>query len=117
MAGMPDAVELAGRRRRGIDSLRRAFTGARTRILGAFIILLAASTAVSVVAIRELLLVRTSDRVNASLRQEVEEFRQLARGVDPRTSQPFGDDLERIFSVYEDRNVPGAGEIVLMYSK
>ena len=117
MAGMPDAVELTGRRRRGLEGVRRLFAGARTRILAAFIMLLAASTVVSVVGIRELLLVRTSDRVNASLRQEVDEFRRLARGVDPSTSRPFGDDLERIFSVYRERNVPGAGEIVLMYSE
>ncbi len=117
MAGVPDAVELPGRRRRGLEGARRLFAGARTRILAAFVMLLAASTAVSVIGIRELLLVRTSDRVNASLRQEVDEFRRLARGVDPRTSRPFGDDLERIFSVYKDRNVPGAGEIVLMYSE
>jgi signal transduction histidine kinase len=117
MAGMPEAVPLAERRGRGVDGMRRLFAGARTRILAAFIMLLAASTVVSVIGIRELLLVRTSDRVNASLRQEVDEFRRLARGVDPATSRPFGDDLERIFSVYKARNVPGAGEIVLMYSQ
>ena len=47
---------------------------------------MAFSTVVSVVAIYELLLVRTGDRVNASLRQEVDEFRQLAHGIDPATA-------------------------------
>jgi signal transduction histidine kinase len=97
--------------------LRRALAGARTRILAAFVILLACSTAVSVVAIYELLLVRTSDRVNASLRQEVEEFRQLADGIDPTTGRPFGGDLEGIFRLYRQRNVPGEGEIVVMFSE
>jgi signal transduction histidine kinase len=98
------------------ERLRRALAGARTRILAAFVILLTCSTAVSVIGIYELLLVRTSDRVNASLRQEVEEFRQLANGIDPMSGRPFGDDLEGIFRLYRQRNVPGEGEIVVMFS-
>ena len=43
-------------------SLHGLFGAARTRILGAFIILLAFSTLLSVLAIRQLLLVRTADR-------------------------------------------------------
>ena len=118
MAAVPEALEASdSRRARGAEGVRRLFAGARTRILAAFIMLLAASTAVSVIGIREVLLARTSDRVNASLRQEVDEFRRLARGVDPNTSRPFGDDLEGIFRVYRERNVPGQGEIVLMYSE
>ncbi len=95
--------------------LRRLLAGARTRILAAFVILMAFSTVVSVVAIHELLLVRTSERVNASLRQEIDEFRQLAGGIDPRTGDRFGDDLEGIFRLYRDRNVPGKGETVVMF--
>jgi two-component system OmpR family sensor kinase len=97
--------------------LRRLLGGARTRILAAFVILLAFSTVVSVVAIYELLLVRTGERVNASLRQEVDEFRQLAGGIDPQTGERFGDDLEGIFRLYRARNVPGEGEIVVMFSE
>jgi two-component system OmpR family sensor kinase len=93
--------------------VRRALAGARTRILAAFVVLLAFSTLLSVLAIRELLVVRTSDRVDAALRQEVEEFRQLATGVDPRTGRPFGTHLDRIFTVYFDRNVPATGETVI----
>jgi two-component system, OmpR family, sensor kinase len=102
-------------RARGV--LQRVMAGARTRILAAFVILMSFSTALSVVAIYELLIVRTSDRVNASLRQEVGEFRQLARGIDPQTGRPFGDDLEAIFRLYRDRNVPGEGEVVVMLSE
>lgn len=93
--------------------VRRALAGARTRILAAFVVLLAFSTLLSVLAIRELLVVRTSDRVDAALVQEVEEFRQLASGIDPVTSKPFGANLDRIFAVYFDRNVPGEGETVI----
>ena len=52
-------------------------------------ILLAFSTLLSVLAIRQLLLVRTADRVDAALTQEVEEFRTLVRGNDPATGEPF----------------------------
>jgi signal transduction histidine kinase len=100
---------------RPLRSLFGLFGAARTRILGAFIILLAFSTLLSVLAIRQLLLVRTADRVDAALTQEVDEFRTLVRGNDPLTGRPFGRDLERIFEVYFDRNVPGTGETLISY--
>jgi two-component system OmpR family sensor kinase len=99
----------------GAGRFRRAFRSARTRILAAFVILLAFSTLVSVLAIQELLTVRTSDRIDASLRQEIEEFRALASGRDPRTGRPFGEDLEGIFRLYRQRNVPSEGEVVVMF--
>jgi signal transduction histidine kinase len=96
-------------------ALRQILGGARTRILAAFVILLSFSTLLSGFAIYEVLAARAEDRLNASLNQEVEEFRQLATGVDPADGEPFGDDLEGIFALYEDRNVPAAGEVVFMF--
>ena len=93
--------------------LQRLLAGARTRILLAFVVLLAFSTALSVFAIRQLLLARTSDRIDAALTQEVEEFRTLVRGSDPETGEPFRGDLEAIFRTYLRRNVPGEGETVV----
>jgi two-component system, OmpR family, sensor kinase len=89
--------------------------GARTRILAAFIILLAFSTLLSVLAIRQLLIVRTADRVDAALTQEVDEFRTLVRGNDPATGEPFRGRLNLIFDTYLRRNVPGAGETLIAY--
>ena len=114
MTATPESVS-ASEGRRWSGSLRRLLAGARTRILAAFVVLMTCSTAVSVLAIYELLIVRTSERVNASLRQEVEEFRQLARGTDPQTGRPFGDDVHAIFRLYRARNVPGEGEFVVMF--
>jgi two-component system, OmpR family, sensor kinase len=94
---------------------RRIFGGARTRILAAFVVLMAFSTVVSVVAIYEVLVVRADDRLDAALQQEVEEFRKLAQGIDPNTGDAFGDDLQGIYRLYEDRNVPGRGETVAMF--
>jgi two-component system, OmpR family, sensor kinase len=95
--------------------VRSLLRGARTRILAAFVILLAFSTLLSVLAIRQLLLVRTGDRVDAALSQEVDEFRTLVRGSDPADGNPFRGRLNRIFDVYFDRNVPGQGETLIAY--
>ncbi|MGH2949801.1 MAG: ATP-binding protein [Solirubrobacteraceae bacterium] len=89
--------------------------GARTRILAAFLILLAFSTLLSVLAIRQLLLVRTTDRVDAALTQEVDEFRTLVRGRDPRTGELFRGRLNLIYDTYFRRNVPGEGETLVGY--
>lgn len=94
--------------------LKRMLAGARTRVLLAFVVLLAFSTALSVLAIRQLLLGRTSDRVDAALTQEVEEFRALVRGSNPETGEPFRGDLEAIFDTYLRRNVPASGETVVV---
>jgi signal transduction histidine kinase len=95
--------------------VRGLLRGARTRILAAFVILLAFSTLLSVLAIRQLLLVRTGDRVDAALNQEVDEFRQLVRGNDPETGEAFRGRLNRIFDVYFERNVPGGGETLISF--
>ena len=95
---------------------RRLLRGARTRILAALIVLLAASALASAIALREILEARASDRVERSLEQEVEEFRKLAReGRNPLTGDPFGGDVKAIFDVYFRRNVAVAGEAVFTF--
>ena len=97
-------------------SPRRLLRGARTRILAAFIVLLAMSTLASAIALREILKARAGERVERSLEQEVEEFRKLARsGRNPLTGAPFGGDVKAIFEVYFQRNVPVAGEAVFTF--
>jgi two-component system OmpR family sensor kinase len=78
-------------------------------------VLLAFSTALSLVAIRQLLIVRTANRVDQNLTQEVEEFRRVVSGRNPETGKPWGDQLDLIFETYFRRNVPGQGEAVLAY--
>ncbi len=95
---------------------RRLFASARARILLAIIVLLAFSTLLSVLAIRELLLARTSDRVDAELTQEIGEFRALAKGRNPRTGELFRGDLPAIYETYFSRNVPAEGETVIGFA-
>jgi len=79
------------------------------------IVLLAASTVTSVVLITEIQLVRLNDEVEEGLTQEASEFRKLVGGRDPRTGEPFGDDLTAIFDTYLRRNVPGDEEVLLTF--
>jgi len=75
------------------------------------LVLLAASSLVSVLALRQILISRTGERVDRALDQEVQEFRRLSElGRDPRTGRPFGDDLRAVFEVFLSRNIPAVGE-------
>jgi two-component system, OmpR family, sensor kinase len=95
---------------------RRLLAGARTRVLLAFVILLALSTVASTIALRQILLARAGERVEQALVQEVGEFRQLAdKGIDPATGEPFGEDVKALFKVFEDRNVPIEGEATFSF--
>ena len=73
--------------------------------------LLAVSSLVSVLALRQILISRTGERVDRALEQEVSEFQRLAAlGRDPRTGRPFGNDIKAVFEVFLSRNVPALGE-------
>ena len=95
---------------------RRLLASARARILLAIVVLLAFSTLLSVLAIRELLLARTSDRIDEEITQEIGEFRALAGGRNPRTGELFRGDLPAIYETYFRRNVPAQGETVIGYA-
>jgi signal transduction histidine kinase len=95
---------------------RRLLGSARARILVSIVVLLAFSTVLSVLAIRELLLARTSDRIDEEITQEVGEFRALAGGRNPRTGKLFRGDLPAIYETYFSRNVPAQGETVIGYA-
>ncbi len=85
----------------------------RVRILAAVVVLLAGSSAVSIVLLRDALLERLDEEITASLRREAEEFQLLASGTNPRTGRPFGPDLRSAFDVYFAREVPDQGETLM----
>jgi signal transduction histidine kinase len=108
---MTDRPEASGQPARSRSLAFDRFTGdVRTRILASYFALLLLATVASTLIVRQVLLVRMDDRIEADLTQEVQEFRILAGGNDPETGRPFGTDVHRIFDVYLERNVPGEGE-------
>ena len=96
--------------RRG-DLTRRISGSLRSRLLVSYIVLLAIASFASVLAVRQVLLVRLDDRVADDLQQEVQEFENLAdEGVDPESGEPFGNDVKTLFDTYLERNVPDDDE-------
>lgn len=91
--------------------VRRITGGLRSRLLVSYVVLLAIATFASVLAARQVLLVRLDDRVAGDLQQEVQEFETLAaEGVDPDSGKPFRDDVKALFTTYLQRNVPDDDE-------
>lgn len=114
------AVEAAGHRIQRhtanhsiLCQFRRVFFGARTRILAWYVILMASSTLISILAIREILLARLQERVEKSVVLEVQELYQLMKGRDPYTGEPFGKDIAAVFDVFLSRNITEEGEYFL----
>jgi signal transduction histidine kinase len=87
----------------------------RVRILASYVGLLTLATALSVLVAREVLVAQLDSRIQGELTQEADELRQLAGGVDPATSQPFGDRVDRIFDVHLSRNIPSSNEALLTF--
>jgi HAMP domain-containing protein len=84
--------------------------------MAALVVLLVLSEVVSIVAERQILRARAEERVDGDLTREVEELRRLvSEGVDPNTGAPFGGDVQRIFDVVLQRNVPSEREAVFTY--
>jgi two-component system OmpR family sensor kinase len=83
---------------------------ARSRILIAYVVLLALAATLGILGFRQALLIRLEDEVDDAMRQEVLELeRLLGAGIDPRTGRTFTS-LEALFELYFERNVPSRGE-------
>jgi signal transduction histidine kinase len=83
---------------------------ARTRILAWYVLLLAGSAVATNVAVYRLLTSQHDAEVEESLQQETEEMRALVDGLNPATGQPFGEDIQAIFTTFLRRNLPVEGE-------
>lgn len=111
VGAMTDERQPAAGPARWLRAIRSRLTGdVRARILAYYLALLALALVASVLIVRQALIVRLDDRISADLVQEVQEFRRLAGGNDPITGEPFRNDVERIFEVFLERNVPSANE-------
>jgi signal transduction histidine kinase len=83
------------------------------RILALVVGLLGLATVLFVGVTYAVLDIRLENRIDADLDQEAAELRRLAGGRDPRTGRPFGTDVQRIFDVYFQRNVPSRNEAMI----
>lgn len=107
----PEPTEPAAEPERRLTLATRLSGGLRARLLLSYITLLAIAAFASVIAARQVLLVRLDDRVEEDLQQEVGEFRALAaEGVDPETGRPFAQNVNALFRTYRERNVPDDDE-------
>jgi signal transduction histidine kinase len=89
---------------------------ARTRILIAYIVLLAISAVASTFAIREILVVRLNDSVNDALEQEVLEFEDFIEdGRNPETGEAFTS-VRQLLDVFLQRQVLSDDEAILTYA-
>ena len=85
----------------------------RTKVLGSVLLMAALGMATAEAASFVVQTRRLDVRLDAALRQEIEEFRKLnARGVDPATGQPFGG-VEQLLETALARNVADQNETFL----
>ncbi len=107
---VPDVVATLSRTRRRVTAGLR---GIRGQLVLSYVLLVAGALVVTLVVVRQVLLVQADRGIEASLEQEVEELRRLAGGVDPDTGEAFGADVTAIFDTFLARNVPSEGEVFL----
>lgn len=111
----PVGQPTAGRAHRARSFVRAGLASYRLRIVGWFVLLLAVGTAATVLVVGLLLFQRIDDGIRQSMVRETDEFRALVGSNDPATGQPLGDDVQRMFEVYLERNIPNRNEIFVTY--
>jgi two-component system, OmpR family, sensor kinase len=112
VAKLPEPAERHERRVR--DWLGTAGS-ARSRILIAYVVLLAIAATLGILGFRQALLIRLDDEVDDAMRQEVLELERLQQeGIDPRTGRAFTS-LEALFELFFERNVPSRGEAFIAF--
>ena len=87
-------------------ALSSHLTGIRTRVVLWYLGLFALALVVAVLALRQFLLVSLDESVDASLQQEAEEMSLFVTSTDPRTGEPYDEDLKRIFTDFAAGDVP-----------
>jgi signal transduction histidine kinase len=96
-----------------VPDWRSFFQGIRTRILLFYLLLMLFFAAATLVLIRQMLYFNLQDRIDKTLQQEIEELRLLVKGRDPSTGRLFGTDIEAIFGVFLNRNIPEDDEYLI----
>lgn len=89
------------------------FFGVRTRILLWYVVLMMFCLVISILTIRQVLLVRLEKRFEKSLIQEKKEFIRLVEGRNPYTGKPFGNEVTAMFDVFLSRNFTEEDEFLI----
>jgi signal transduction histidine kinase len=92
---------------------RNLLGGMRVRILAAVIVLLAGSSAVSILLLRGALLDRLDEEIESNMLRETEEFQIVAAGMLPFDRASTEADLAAVFDAYFAREVPDEGETLI----
>ncbi len=92
------------------STFTRLWSQARTQILVWYAILTMSSTVGAILAIRYTLFLELEDRIEASLRQEIEEFERLKADRNLDKGKPLAEDIATLFDVFLSHNVPGDDE-------
>jgi two-component system, OmpR family, sensor kinase len=88
--------------------------GLRTKVVIASVIVLALSTAISVGAVRQILLAQLRTDIERSLVKEVGEFHSVFQPGDADDQEPLDvEELSTVFDAYLAQNIPSEGEEVL----
>lgn len=91
-------------------ALSSRFSGLRARVVLWYLGLLALSLVVAVLALRQFLMVGLDESVEASLAQEAGELSLFAKGTDPRTGKPYGDDIKSMIGDFLAGDIPEVAE-------
>lgn len=87
----------------------------RETIVGWMVLILFVTLLSVVIVVHETLRLSVTDRANADVTQEIQEFRTFTQeGVDPETSRPFTS-AERLLQVYLSRQQPSPDEMLVGY--
>ncbi|MBD2181345.1 HAMP domain-containing protein [Planktothrix sp. FACHB-1355] len=87
---------------------RKLFFGIRTRVLVWYLILMAASGAISILAVRQVLSVRLEERGKKVLVREVKQFQQLVKECQGNNCK-----VSTLFDTFLSRQIPSDGEFII----
>lgn len=98
-----------------VTARRRRPRLSRETIVAWMVLILFVTLLSVVIVVHETLHLTVTDRANADVTQEVQEFRTFSQeGVDPETSRPFTS-AERLLQVYLSRQQPSPDEMLVGY--
>ena len=94
-----------------LQRCRRFVFGIRSRFIALHVVLIACSTGISILAVRQILSLRLEERSKNILVQEVKEFRHLVQNC-----SNFSCNVSNLFDTFLSRKIPVDGEFILGFA-